>query len=411
MPIIVTPYVPTYITVHLGTPDSDAENVTVSFLDYIKNVASSEVYPTWHVSALRANILAQVSFALNRVYTEFYPSQGYDFNITASTAYDQKFIKGRNIFESVSTLVDALFTSYLRRPGFAEPLAASFCNGTTSTCDGLSQWGSEHLAQEGYNSVEILLHYYGENLEIVNNAPIQNIQYSYPGVPLRLGDVSPYVRIAQIMANQIAAAYPAIPKIWDVNGVFDAATEDAVREIQHIFNLTVDGIIGKSTWYMMVHLYTGILRLSELVSQGQTYFQLGFTYEEALYYGQQGEAVSLLQYLLSILSEFYLTIPFLTIDGIFGDETLAAVKALQQDAGLAQTGVVNEATWNVIVDRFLGIDQTVLSNPDFFPYQSPSGETVEPETLQEYLATTPGQFPGFPLVLGSTDSDQERSNP
>ena len=354
MPIIVTPYVPTYITVHLGTPDSDAENVTVAFLDYIKNVASSEVYPTWHVSALRANILAQVSFVLNRVYTEFYPSQGYDFNITASTAYDQKFIKGRNIFESVSTLVDALFTSYLRRPGFAEPLAASFCNGTTSTCDGLSQWGSEHLAQEGYNSVEILQHYYGENLEIVNNAPIQNIQYSYPGV---------------------------------------------------------DGIIGKSTWYMMVHLYTGILRLSELVSQGQTYFQLGFTYEEAIYYGQQGEAVSLLQYLLSILSEFYLTIPFLTIDGIFGDETLAAVKALQQDAGLEQTGVVNEETWNVIVDRFLGIDQTVLSNPDFFPYQSPSGETVEPETLQEYLATTPGQFPGFPLVLGSTDSDQERSNP
>lgn len=411
MPIIVTPYVPTYITVHLGTPDSDAENVTVAFLDYIKNVASSEVYPTWHVSALRANILAQVSFVLNRVYTEFYPSQGYDFNITASTAYDQKFIKGRNIFESVSTLVDALFTSYLRRPGFAEPLAASFCNGTTSTCDGLSQWGSEHLAQERYNSVEILQHYYGENLEIVNNAPIQNIQYSYPGVPLRLGDVSPYVRIAQIMANQIAAAYPAIPKIWDVNGVFDAATEDAVREIQHIFNLTVDGIIGKSTWYMMVHLYTGILRLSELVSQGQTYFQLGFTYEEAIYYGQQGEAVSLLQYLLSILSEFYLTIPFLTIDGIFGDETLAAVKALQQDAGLEQTGVVNEETWNVIVDRFLGIDQTVLSNPDFFPYQSPSGETVEPETLQEYLATTPGQFPGFPLVLGSTDSDQERSNP
>ena len=259
--------------------------------------------------------------------------------------------------------------------------------------------------------MEILQHYYGENLEIVNNAPIQNIQYSYPGVPLRLGDVSPYVRSAQIMANQIAAAYPAIPKIWDVNGVFDAATEDAVREIQHIFNLTVDGIIGKSTWYMMVHLYTGILRLSELVSQGQTYFQLGFTYEEAIYYGQQGEAVSLLQYLLSILSEFYLTIPFLTIDGIFGDETLAAVKALQQDAGLAQTGVVNEETWNVIVDRFLGIDQTVLSNPDFFPYQSPSGETVEPETLQEYLATTPEQFPGFPLVLGSTDSDQERSNP
>ena len=139
MPIIVTPYIPTYITVHLGTPDSDAENLTISFREYIKNVASSEVYPTWHNSALRANILAQVSFALNRVYTEFYPSQGYSFNITASTAYDQKFIKGRNIFDSVSTLVDELFTVYIRRQGFVEPLAASFCNGTTTVCDGLSQ--------------------------------------------------------------------------------------------------------------------------------------------------------------------------------------------------------------------------------------------------------------------------------
>ena len=135
MPIIVTPYIPTYITVHLGTPDSDAENLTISFREYIKNVASSEVYPTWHNSALRANILAQVSFALNRVYTEFYPSQGYSFNITASTAYDQKFIKGRNIFDSVSTLVDELFTVYIRRQGFVEPLAASFCNGTTTVCE------------------------------------------------------------------------------------------------------------------------------------------------------------------------------------------------------------------------------------------------------------------------------------
>ena len=135
MAIIVTPYIPNNITVHLGTPDSQAENVTLPFRDYIKNVASSEIYPTWHISALRANILAQVSFALNRVYTEFYPSQGYAFNITSSTAYDQKFIKGRNIFDNISTLVDDLFTTYLRRPGFAEPLAASFCNGTTSTCD------------------------------------------------------------------------------------------------------------------------------------------------------------------------------------------------------------------------------------------------------------------------------------
>lgn len=411
MAIIVTPYIPNNITVHLGTPDSQAENVTLPFRDYIKNVASSEIYPTWHISALRANILAQVSFALNRVYTEFYPSQGYAFNITSSTAYDQKFIKGRNIFDNISTLVDDLFTTYLRRPGFAEPLAASFCNGTTSTCDGLSQWGSESMAQQGYDSVAILRHYYGENLELVANAPIQDIQYSYPGVPLRLGDVGPEVRVAQVMINRISVAYPAIPRLWPVDGIFGSDTEDAVREIQHVFNLAVDGVIGKSTWYMMVHLYTGILRLSELVSLGQTFFYLDFDYQQSLQLGQRGESVSLLQYLLAILAQFYLTIPDLTVDGIFGQETQAAVLALQMDAGLPQTGVVDEQTWDVIVDRFLGIDRMVLSNSQFFPYQSPSSGSVDPQDLYDYLAASPGQFPGFPLQLGDTDQAQERSVP
>lgn len=407
MAIIVTPYIPKNITVHLGTPDSQAENVTVPFRDYIKNVACSEIYPTWRLSALRANILAQISFALNRVYTEFYPSQGYGFNITSSTAYDQKFINGRNIFDNISTLVDDLFTTYLRRPGFAEPLAASFCNGTTSTCDGLSQWGSEYMAQQGYDSVVILKHYYGDNLELVANAPIQDIQYSYPGVPLRRGDVSPEVRVAQIMINRISVAYPAIPKIWPVDGIFGPITEDAVREVQHVFNLVVDGIVGKSTWYMLVHLYTGILRLSELVSLGQTYFYLDFDYQESLQLGQRGESVSLLQYLLAVLAQFYLSIPDLTVDGIFGQETQAAVLALQQDADLPQTGVVDEATWEVIVDRFLGIDRMVLTNPQFFPYQSPTSGEVTAQQLYDYLTVSPGQFPGFSLSLG--DRDQERS--
>ena len=172
MPTVI-PYVPQQITVHLGAPSSDAENVTVSFSDYVKNVASSEIYPTWEESALRANILAIVSFALNRVYTEFYRSRGYDFDITSSTAYDQFFVKGRSFFSNVAKLADELFNSYLRRPGFVEPLAAKFCNGTTVTCEGLSQWGSQRLAQQGYNTVQILRSYYGE-VEIVANAPIQN---------------------------------------------------------------------------------------------------------------------------------------------------------------------------------------------------------------------------------------------
>ena len=159
MPTVI-PFVPKNITVHLGAPNANAENVTVPFVDYVKNVASSEIYPTWEPAAIRANVLAIISFALNRVYTEFYPSRGYPFQITSSTAYDQKFIKGRDIFENISEVVDDIFDNYLRRRGFVEPLAAKFCNGTTVTCDGLSQWGSQELAQRGVNSTEILRRYH-----------------------------------------------------------------------------------------------------------------------------------------------------------------------------------------------------------------------------------------------------------
>ena len=193
---VVLPYIPQRITVHLGPPNSDAENVTVSFSDYVKNVASSEIYPTWDESALRANILAIVSFALNRVYTEFYRSRGYPFDITSSTAYDQFFVKGRSFFDNVSRLVDELFNDYLRRPGFVEPLAAKFCNGTTVTCEGLSQWGSQNLAEQGYSSVDILRSYYG-NVEIVPNAPIRGNVSSYPGTPLRRGSSGPNVVVIQ----------------------------------------------------------------------------------------------------------------------------------------------------------------------------------------------------------------------
>lgn len=401
MPITILPYVPTYITVHLGPPDSDAENVTVSFLDYIKNVASSEIYPTWHYSALRANILAQVSFALNRVYTEFYVSQGYPFQITATTAYDQKFIKGRNIFDSVSAVADEIFNDYIRRVGFTEPLAAQFCNGTTSQCAGLSQWGSEHLAQEGYNSVDILRQYYGWDIELVVDAPLQDVRTSYPGTPIRLGDRSAGVRIAQFMLNRISQTYIAIPRIPVTDGQFGPETDAAVRVFQGIFNLTQDGIIGKSTWYKMISLYTGLLRLSELVSEGQTLTALNFEPAEYLAYGFQSSRVSLLQYLLSVLAQFYLSIPFVAIDGIYGQQTQRAVMALQLDAGLPQTGNVDETTWDVLVERFLNIDRTVLHNASLLPFQGGSSGSLSPEALQDSLR--PGQFPGFPLEYGQTD--------
>lgn len=212
MPIRVTPVVPSTITVHLGLPDEEAENITVSFPDYVKNVASSEIYPTWEPAAIEANILAFVSFALNRVYTEFYPSRGYDFDITSTTAYDQKFIRGRNIFENISRAVDETFNDYIRRTDFVEPLAAKFCNGTTSTCDGLSQWGSQDLAQQGYGPMEILRYYYGEDIELVQDAPIQDLGRSYPGTPLRLGSQGENVVVVKTMLNRISQSYPGHPE-------------------------------------------------------------------------------------------------------------------------------------------------------------------------------------------------------
>ena len=208
MPITITPFIPQYITVHLGPPDSDAENVTVTFPDYIKNVASSEIYPTWDESAIRANIYAQISFALNRVYTEFYRSRGYDFDITNSTAIDQKFIKGRNIFDNIDRIVDEIFNDYIREIGVAEPLAAKYCNGTTVTCEGLSQWGSENLAQQGYSTLDILYYYYGYNIELVNDAPIREFRESYPGTPIRRGDSGAYVKVIQRELNLISQNYP-----------------------------------------------------------------------------------------------------------------------------------------------------------------------------------------------------------
>lgn len=274
MPVTVTPYIPQTITVHTGPASQWAENVTVSFPDYIKNVASSEIYPTWPEAALRANILAQISFALNRVYTEYYPSRGYDFDITASTMNDQKFIKGRSTFENVDNLVDDLFTTYIRRKGFVEPLAAKFCNGTTVTCDGLSQWGSEALARQGMSTMDILRHYYGDNIELVSNAPIRDIAYSYPGYPLQTGSSGNYVTVLQVMLNRISRNYPAIPRVSPVDGIFGSRTEESVKAFQRIFNLTPDGIVGQGTWYKLVSLYGAVTRLSELVSEGQPFTQV-----------------------------------------------------------------------------------------------------------------------------------------
>lgn len=405
----VTPYVPQRITVHLGSPSSNAANVTVSFSDYVKNVASSEIYPTWDEGALRANILAIVSFALNRVYTEFYRSRGYDFEITSSTAYDQAYVNGRSYFENVSRLVDELFNDYLRRPGFVEPLAAKFCNGTTVTCEGLSQWGSQNLAQQGYSSEQILRSYYG-NVETVVNAPIRGITSSYPGTPVRRGSTGPNVVVIQVALNRISQNYPAIPKIPAVDGIFGSRTEAAVIAFQQIFGLTADGIVGPGTWYEIVRLYTGVTALSELRSQGQQFYAINWSPPGGLEIGDTGEKVRLLQYMLSVLSAHISSIPPVSADGIYGQATRAAVLAAQRRFGLPETGTVGAQTWDEIYDQYSGIENTNLRSAQAFPNAGSSGSgnntrnSSNSSRTNYARTTTMTQFPGRNLSIGSQDT-------
>lgn len=429
--ISVTPYIPSSITVHLGAPSANVQNVTVSFTDYLKNVASSEIYPTWDESALRANILAITSFALNRVYTEFYRSRGYNFDITSSTAYDQAFVNGRNYFRNIESLVDELFNDYIRRQNFVEPLAAKFCNGTTVTCEGLSQWGSQYLATQGYSSISILRNYYGSNIELVQNAPIRGISSSYPGEPLRVGSSGPYVVIVQTQLNRISQNYPAIPKINPVDGIFGSRTEASVRRFQEIFGLTPDGVVGSSTWYELVRLYVGVNALSELRSQGQRFYGIQWEYPQLLRQGSTGEKVRHLQYMLAVLSEFIPAIPPVEVDGIFGPATESAVLAAQRYLGLAQDGIVGEQTWDGIYDQFIGIEAEVFDDAERFPFgrtvSTAVGSTAPDRAIPAAAfqqvrtgtansrssgssadsgyaaATRMTQFPGFDLGVGDRD--------
>ncbi len=378
MPMVtVIPFVPETITVHLAYPTADAANVTVPFIDYVKNVASSEIYPTWEEAALRANILAIISFALNRVYTEFYRSQGYDFDITASTAIDQKFINGRNYFDSISVIVDQIFNDYLRRVGFVEPLSAKFCNGTTVTCDGLSQWGSQYQAQQGQNYVQILRNFYGDNIEIVNDAPIRGYTPSYPGTPLRRGASGANVVRIQVILNRIGQNYPAIPRISSVDGIFGTQTENAVRAFQRIFGLTQDGIVGKATWYQLVRLYVGVNALAELESEGQQFYAVNWQTPQNLTSGASGQSVRQLQFMLRVLAEYINDIPPVAEDGIFGRQTRSAVVAFQRFADLTQDGIVGPATWSALYDRVSAL-------------------------IGSAAALSP-QYPGSPLRLGDSD--------
>lgn len=255
--------IPEYVVVHDGVPsDSTASNYYVRYRDYIKNVASSEIYATWPESAIYANILAIMSVTLNRVYMEWYRNQGYNFTITSSTAYDQKWIRGRNIYENIDYLVDTVFANFLSRPGVRQPIFTSYCDGKRVTCNGLSQWGSKYLGDEGYSAIEIIRYYYGNDMYINSAESIAGVPSSWPGYDLTVGSSGEKVRQMQQQLNRIAQNYPAIPMIM-ADGIYGSRTAEAVRTFQRIFNLPQTGVVDYPTWYQISNIYVGVSRIAE----------------------------------------------------------------------------------------------------------------------------------------------------
>ncbi len=380
------PFIPEMITVHLGRPEENADDVTVTFPDYIKNVVSSEIYPTWPENAIRANIYVVVSFALNRVYTEWYRARGFAFDITNSTQFDQKFIYGREIFENIGQLVDELFNSYIRRQGSIEPLFSAFCNGTTVTCEGLSQWGTVTLAQQGMTPYEILTYYYGDDIDIVSNVAVQTNTPSFPGYDLMLGySGGDAVRTIQIQLNRISRNYPAIPKIGEVTGSFDSITQDAVTAFQSIFGMPATGVVNEATWYRIAYIFLSVKRLAELNSEGLTLEETEQQFNSTLQIGMQGQDVRVIQYYLAVVGAYYAAVQPVSITGYFGAQTEQSVQSFQQVFGLPETGIVDQPTWFLLYDAYLGILESVPLDETVNDIALYPGVVLREGTTSEYV--------------------------
>ncbi len=401
----VTPVIPQTITVHLGRPNTDAPNVTVPFTDYIKNVASNEIYPTWPENAIRANILAQITFALNRVYTEFYRSRGYDFDITDNTSIDQNYVYGGEVYDNISRIVDETFNNYIVRRGSVEPLYAQFCDGYQTNCNGLLQWGTVTLANRGYTPIQILRYYYGDDIGIVYNAEVGGNIESYPGVALRRGSFGDDVLTIKRELNRIGKNYPAIPAVNTDTGVYDLETENAVKKFQEIFNLDADGVVGKATWYKIKQVFAAVKRLSEITSEGLTLSEVEKRYTREMSIGSRGVDVEALQYYLAFLGYFYPELPPIPITGYFGELTRDAVFTFQNNYGLPVTGVVDanvffaiERAYQNAVSDLPPSYRTAIGEPypGRFIIEGDRGESVR--IIQRYLNIVAQSNPAIPTI-------------
>ena len=333
----------------------------------------------WPEQALRANIHCQISLALNRIYTEWYPSKGYSFNITNSTSYDQYYVHGRTVFDVMVRLTDDIFNTYIRKTGTVNPYYAEYCDGKSVTCPGLKQWGTVTLANQGRNALSILKYYYGNNIEIIRTNNIQSIPQSYPGSPLQQGSTGAAVFTLQRQLNRITKDYPFLG-LLTVDGIFGRKMTETVKKFQKQFNLTADGVVGRSTWYKISYIYVSVKDLAELTSEGETFsgtlpdgsWNLG---SSVLKQGSTGSEVEQMQFWLSTLAQYESSIPSVTVDGVYGSGTAAAVRAFQRLYGLTVDGIVGLTTWTELYDQFRSI-------------QSDNG--------------TPNAYPGTPLREGSS---------
>ena len=399
------PVIPAQIVVHIGAPGSSGLNVTEPFASYIKNVASSEIYPTWPEESIRANVLAQISVALNRVYTEYYPSRGYAFDITSSPAYDQNYVYQRDIFENVSTIVDDIFDSYLRKIGFVEPLFAQFCDGVEVACTGLAQWGTVELAKQGATAEEIIKEYYGNDVEIVYNAPVEDVVLSAPPTPLGEGDSGRDVELAQRRLNRISSNFPGIPKITPADVFFEAGTTAAIRKFQEIFGIRVDGLIGKETWNQILLIYNGVKRVSALNSEGIRLAELQTEYPGELKRGDASRDVRVIQYYLAYIAAFVPSVRDVRQDGAFGTETEQSVISFQRTYGMTETGVVNRLVWDKMQNVYYGLVSSleftyrpgeILPFPGRILRVGLQGDDVR--VLQGYLNYISDVYPAIPRL-------------
>ena len=381
------PTVPSTITVHLGAPDAAAKNVTVPFTNYISNVAASELYPTWPKEALTANIYAIISFAMNRLYNEWYPSKGYNFDITSTAAYDQTYIENRSTYENINNIVEEIFDNYVVKGSQIQPYFTRYCDGRTTTCTGLSPWGSVSLANQGKTALQILRNYYGNDINIKYDAPVGDGTISYPGYDLEEGSVGNPVLEIERDLNRIRKNYPAIPEITNTLGIYNENTVAAVKKFQEVFNLPITGKVDKATWYKIKYIYTSVKKLGDLYSEGLSEDEATFRYQDKLEYGETGIAVEFVHYFLNAIAFLDPDIPRLKTNSVYGDNSITIVRAFQQKYGLPVTGVFTYSDWKVLKNAY---DSILKSFPE------------------EYAGFASELYPDYFLTRGMTGDDVKR---